>query len=215
MRSLLAVTMLHGAALERAFNVEEDRHDGVGVAHEPGGGSVGSVVDAHVLPGQPQGLEAVDGLVVLPPLWAPGPPSVGQGPFIDDSEEVFHVEVQPGVEQGWGLRFFEDIVSLVIQFWSVCEDLAGLDVDVLLVVEGVGVIELVHACALSVRARRQRGPSQSSLGVPDLADGGIGRGLAHGGPPRGGWSKVDGFADAGQASDASHQGSLSVVNGSA
>ena len=100
--AVLAVSALHGTALERSVNIEHDGHDGVGVVHQPGSRRIGTVVDTHRLPRQPQCLEAERCLVVLPPLRAPRAPPVGKVALEDDAEEVLDKQVQTRVEQlGW------------------------------------------------------------------------------------------------------------------
>ena len=77
------------------LRVQDNAHDGVGVAGQPGGHGCGAVVDAHVLPGGPQRCEPEDCFVVAPPLRAPrqGLGTVG-GTLPDHRDEVLDELVQ-------------------------------------------------------------------------------------------------------------------------
>ena len=77
------------------LRVQDNAHDGVGVASQPSGHGGGAVVDAHVLPGCPQRCEPEDCLVVAPPLGAPrqGLGAVG-GTLPDHRDEVLDELVQ-------------------------------------------------------------------------------------------------------------------------
>ena len=86
------------------LSIEDDCHDRVGVAGQPGGHGGGAVVDAHVLPRRPQRREPEDCLIVAPPPRAPrqGLGTVG-GTLPDHRDEVLDELVQGRVLERWDL----------------------------------------------------------------------------------------------------------------
>lgn len=77
------------ALAEGAISAEEDGHEGVGVVLPPDGGAGGGVA-AECFPGAPEGVEAVEGFGVAPPLGAPVVVCAVDAYFagVGDSEEV-------------------------------------------------------------------------------------------------------------------------------